>query len=82
MMVSDEEKPEQPVISTMELTRLVESYEKAQAQIMEMAEMMKTAFFVALEPVRDRLEKIEQKYDLPVARPEPVQETEEETTNE
>lgn len=81
-----EENPEQPTISTMELTRLVESYQKAQAQIMEMAEMMKTAFFVALEPVRDRLEAIEKKYDLPVAKPNPVEpldeEAEEETPND
>lgn len=76
----EENKP--PTITDIELTRLVEAYEKAQAQIMEMAEMMKTAFFVALEPVRDRLESIEKKYDLPVARPKPVDETEEETTND
>lgn len=63
------EQKETPVIKTTDLERLIEAFEKSQAQVLEMLELMKSAIYISMEPIRDRLERIEKAYDLKPARP-------------
>lgn len=70
-------------VNLTDLERLVEAYEKAAEQIQEMAALMQTAFLIALEPLKDRVEALEAKYNLRPARAELIAATqEEETPNE
>lgn len=64
-------------VDELELTRLIEAYDKAEQQLTEMFEMLKAFALISLEPLRDRLEKLEDKLDLKPARPVPVVEEEE-----
>ena len=80
-MVTMSEHKYPDTVDVTDLERVIEAGEKAMAQVRELAAMMETAYMIAMEPLRDRLERLEAKYNLKPARVEPV-EQEEETTND
>ena len=82
MTTPSEEHQYPDTIDVTDLERMIEAGEKAMGQVRELAAMMDTAFQIAMEPLRDRLGRLENKYNLRPARVEKVQTEEEETSND